>query len=276
MPTIEPEGFRPSAPEPHRQRQVAESFGADAERYDRARPRYPDALVDRIVGGSPGPDVLDVGSGTGIAARQFRAAGCRVLGVEPDARMAEVARGTGIDVVESTFEAWDPVGRRFDTVVAAQAWHWVDPFAGAAKAAQALRPGGRLAVFWNAFEFPPEAADAFTEVFARVLPDAPMDLRWITRKSMEAYALMCAKAAEGIRAAGAFGGPAEWRHDWEWTYTRETWLDQLPTLGPFTQLPAEQLGELLEGMGAAVDALGGGFAMRYASVTVTAVTSPGA
>ena len=74
--------------EPHRARQVAESFGLDPGRYDRARPRYPDAMVQAIVAASPGPGVLDVGCGTGIAARQFQAAGCRVLGVEPDARMA--------------------------------------------------------------------------------------------------------------------------------------------------------------------------------------------
>jgi len=52
------------------------------------------------------------------------------------------------------FEDWDPVGRTFDAVIAAQAWHWVDPVAGAAKAAAVLRPGGRLAVFWNAFDPP--------------------------------------------------------------------------------------------------------------------------
>ena len=61
--------------ESHQYRQVAESFGVDPERYDRVRPRYPDALVARIVAASPGPDVVDVGCGTGIAARQFRAAG---------------------------------------------------------------------------------------------------------------------------------------------------------------------------------------------------------
>jgi hypothetical protein len=33
------------------------------------------------------------------------------------------------------FEDWDPAGRTFDSVIAAQAWHWVDPVAGAAKAA---------------------------------------------------------------------------------------------------------------------------------------------
>ena len=81
--------------EPHRHRQVAESFGADAERYDQARPGYPGALVERIVAASPGFDVLDVGCGTGIAARQFHAAGCRVLGVDPDARMAGLARRPG-------------------------------------------------------------------------------------------------------------------------------------------------------------------------------------
>ncbi|MEU6126577.1 hypothetical protein [Streptomyces sp. NPDC047123] len=51
----------PPANEPHLHRRMAESFGVDAERYDRARPRYPDALVARIVAAAPGPAVLDVG-----------------------------------------------------------------------------------------------------------------------------------------------------------------------------------------------------------------------
>jgi SAM-dependent methyltransferase len=81
---------------------VAESFGSDPERYDRTRPRYPDAMVDRMVAASPGPDALDVGCGTGIAARQLQAAGCRVLGVDPDARgragAATRGRGRGGDL----------------------------------------------------------------------------------------------------------------------------------------------------------------------------------
>ena len=66
MTTLPPGGSQPSRPKPHRTRQIAESFGADAERYDRARPAYPDALVARIVASMPGPEVLDVGCGTGI------------------------------------------------------------------------------------------------------------------------------------------------------------------------------------------------------------------
>src|ERR1700742_4390072 len=110
MPTSPAEPPQPTPPVPHQARQVAESFGADAERYDRARPRYPSALVDRIVAASPGPEVLDVGCGTGIAARQFQAAGCTVLGVDPDPRMAEFARRTGVEAEVATFEAWDPAG----------------------------------------------------------------------------------------------------------------------------------------------------------------------
>src|SRR5690348_16068251 len=124
----------------HRQRQVAESLGADAERYDKARPDYPAAMIRRIVEAAPGPRFLDVGIGTGIAARQLRAAGCEVLGVEVDDRMAAQARRSGLAVEVAKFEDWDPAGRRFDALVAAMTWHWIDPVAGARKAAEVLEP----------------------------------------------------------------------------------------------------------------------------------------
>ena len=258
----------PQVPEIHRDRRVAESFGGDAERYDRARPDYPGALVRRIIAASPGRNVLDVGCGTGIEARQFRAAGCTVLGVEPDARMADLARRRGLEVEVARFEGWDPAGRSFDAVIAGQAWHWVDPVAGAAKAAQALRPGGRLAVFWNAFQPPPEVNEAFAAVFRRVLPDSPLAQRGMP--GADAYSALCARAADGIRQAGAFGDPEQWRFDWDRPYTRDEWLDVVPTVGLHTQLPSATLQELLAGIGAAIDAAGGSFTMHYATVAVTA------
>ena len=260
---------RPSEREPHRHRQVAESFGVDPERYDRTRPRYPDALVERVVAASPGHDVLDVGCGTGAEARQFQAAGCTVLGIEPDARMAELARRRGLEVEVATFEAWDPAGRQFDAVVAGTAWHWVDPVAGAAKAAQALRPGGLLAPFWHVFQPPPEVAEAFVAVYRRVAPDSPFDFQ-PARPALDVYQALFAKAAEGIRAVGGFSHPEQWRYDWERSYTRDEWLDQLPTTGPLTRLPPDKLAEVLAGVGAAIDAMGGSFTMPYTTVAVTA------
>jgi SAM-dependent methyltransferase len=176
---------------------MAESFGSDAERYDRARPRYPDAMVERIVADSPGPDIVDVGCGTGIAARQFQAAGCRVLGVDPDARMADLARQHGIEVEVGRFEDWDPGGRAFDAVIAGQAWHWVDPAAGAAKAAQALWPNGRLAAFWNVFQPPPDVAEAFSAVHRQVMPESALN-PW-ARPAVDTYTAVFTKVADGIR-----------------------------------------------------------------------------
>jgi SAM-dependent methyltransferase len=248
---------------------VAESFGLDPERYDRARPRYPDALVEAIVAASPGPDVLDVGCGTGIAARQLQAAGCQVLGVEPDTRMADFARRSGLQVEVATFEAWDPAGRAFDAVIAGQTWHWIDPVAGAAKAAQVLRPGGRLALFWNVDQPPPEVADALAAVYQRVLPDAPFNLQ-PTRQALDGYQGLFTKAADGIRKVGGFSDPEQWRFDWQRSYTREAWLDQLPTSGALTRLPSDKLAQVLEGVGAAIDAMGGGFTMPYTTMAVTA------
>jgi SAM-dependent methyltransferase len=226
-------------------------------------------MVDRIVAASPGPDVLDVGIGTGIAARQFQAAGCRVLGVEVDARMAGLARRGGFEVEVAAFEAWDPAGRAFHAIVSGQTWHWVDPVAGAAKAAQALRPGGRLAVFWNAGQPPHDVMEAFAAVYRRVMPDLPFS-PWAMPAS-DGYTLLCTRAADGIREVGAFGDPEQWRFDWERSYTRDEWLDQLPTGGGHKQLPPAQLEALLAGVGAAIDAVGGSFTMGYAAVVVTAV-----
>jgi SAM-dependent methyltransferase len=235
-------------------------------------------MVDRIVAASPGRDVLDVGIGTGIAARQFHAAGCTVLGVEPDARMADFARRGGVDVEVAAFEAWDPAGRAFDAVIAGQAWHWVDPVAGAAKAAQVLRPAGRLAVFWNVGEPPPEATEAFAAVYNQVVPDA-LTSRAYRRKTsaLDLYSGMFTTAVDGIRQVGAFGDPEQWRFDREQSYCRDEWLDQVPTQGDHSQYPPDKLAEVLAGVGAAIDAMGGSFTMRYTAAVVTAArTGPSA
>jgi SAM-dependent methyltransferase len=269
-PEPEPEPERQVRLESHQYRQIAESFGVDPERYDQTRPRYPAALVERIVAASPGPDVLDVGCGTGIAARQFQAAGCRVLGVEPDARMADFARRTGIGVEVATFEAWDGAGRVFDAVVAGQAWHWVDPLAGAAKAAGVLRPGGLLAPFWHVFDPPPEVADAVAAVYQRLVPDSPFNLPAGPAQADRNAMLFTTKAADGIRAAGGFGDPERWRYDWERSYTREEWLDQLATSGALTRLPPDKLAEVLEAVAVTLDAMASSITVHLTTVATVA------
>lgn len=104
-------------------------FDEDPEGYDRARPSYPAAIVDAL----PRGRLLEVGCGTGKLTADLVARGDDVLGVEPGAGMAALARRYA-PVEVATFEAWDPAGRTFDAVVCATAWHWVDPVVGVRKA----------------------------------------------------------------------------------------------------------------------------------------------
>lgn len=265
MPT--PPSAATTPPEPHRAREAAESFGTDPERYDRTRPRYPKALVDRIMASIPGRDVLDIGIGTGVSAQPFQTAGYTLVGVEVDLRMAEFARSRGFAVEVAKFEDWDPAGRSFDALIAGMTWHWVDPAAGTAKAAEVLRPHGLLALFWNVHQPPPELARAFAEVYHRVLPGTPFATT--QTDPVAGYHQILDTACVGITATRAFTTPERLRFDWEHVYTRDEWLDQVPTFGGHSTLPKQKLDQLLAGIGAAIDQIGDSFTMRYATLAIT-------
>jgi len=131
-------------------RERANSFGGAAQNYDAYRPRYPDELIDDVLA----PDahrVLDVGAGTGIASMQLIERGADLLAVEPDTRMAAVAQAKGIPVENAIFEQWEPAGRRFDRVVFAASFHWVDPAAALPKIRGILDDGGKLRRFVNVY-----------------------------------------------------------------------------------------------------------------------------
>ncbi|MEV7553690.1 class I SAM-dependent methyltransferase [Amycolatopsis sp. NPDC089917] len=265
------------ASEPHENRQMAEWFGADAARYDRARPGYPGALVDRIIGSSPGKSFVDVGCGTGLSSRPFQAAGCTVLGVEPDARMADVARARGLEVEVAKFEDWDPAGRTFDAVTSGTAWHWVDPLAGARKVADVLTPNGLIALFDNGFELPPAVMKAQGEAYRHAVPDMSFEEPSkedregdVEEYAKQIYAKQYVKAAEGIKQTGAFTEPRQLRFVWERVYTRDEWLDLVPTQGGLNHLDEAARTRFLTHLGAAIDELGGSFTIHYATEGITA------
>ncbi|GLW97019.1 class I SAM-dependent methyltransferase [Microtetraspora sp. NBRC 16547] len=132
--------------------------------YDRYRPESPDELIDELTAGNPTRG-LDVGCGTGKVARTLARRGLAVLGIEVDERMADVARGHGVEVEVAPFETWDDAGRRFDLITCGDAWHWIDPEAGIAKAARVLATGGIMAWFWNSSQVEEPVASAFTRVY---------------------------------------------------------------------------------------------------------------
>ena len=122
------------------------SFGASAELYDAARPRYPLAAV-RWMLGPAACRVADVGAGTGIFTRLVAGLGHDVVGVEPDPRMRSrfVASSPGLDVVAGSAESLPLASESVDAVTAAQAVHWFDGPRAFPEIARVLRPGGVFA-----------------------------------------------------------------------------------------------------------------------------------
>ncbi len=151
--------------------------------------------------------VLDVGCGTGIAARLFTERGCDVLGLEPDPRMAAVARRSGLAVEAGTIEEWDPGERRFDLVTAGQAWHWVDPQRGPDKAAVVLRPGGHFGLFWNQAQPDPSVRPALEAAYALHAPELGRQSVLMGRRDVSLYG----SVAQSFRRAGEFDDVAHRR-----------------------------------------------------------------
>jgi SAM-dependent methyltransferase len=245
-------------------RSRAESFGAIAELYDRVRPSYPPELVDALLIDGP-RHVLDVGCGTGIAAALLAARGCEVLGIEIDERMAAVARTHGLEVEVAQFERWDTRGRSFELLTSAQAWHWIDPLAGAQQAASVLEPDGRIGLFWN-FGSPPADVSALLDpIYARHAP------------GLEGYSVLLGgsdaraeTAIAGIAASGQFAAASPETFAWSRTHETAAWLELLQTHSDHQTLPPAQRERLLEAVGEAIDSLGGSFELPYQAILVSA------
>jgi SAM-dependent methyltransferase len=169
-------------------------FNEVAEAYDRYRPTYPGALIDRAceVGGlDPGATVLEIGCGTGQLTRSLLARGLRVTALEPGDRLISRARdqlGSAGDVrfVKQRFEEASLPRAHYSAVFSASAIHWIDPDVSWRKAADALVDGGTLAlVSYFGLEEPRSAEDqrALRAAMARVAPGLAAE--WPTYRDLD-------------------------------------------------------------------------------------------
>jgi SAM-dependent methyltransferase len=152
-------------------RQLGRVFNEVPELYDRVRPGYPAGLFADLVtitGMDQDSSVLEVGCGTGQATRSLATLGCSVTAIEPGGSMAALARQRlaafgSVTVETSTFEDWNDRGRRFDVLVAASSWHWVDPSVGWQRAHDLLRPGGWMALLGHVVVRRPGEPEVYAE-----------------------------------------------------------------------------------------------------------------
>ncbi|MEU7164408.1 class I SAM-dependent methyltransferase [Streptomyces morookaense] len=248
---------------------LSRTFDEDPELYDRARPGYPPELFDdlaRTAGTGPGCRVLEVGAGTGKATVPLAERGCRITAVEQGAGMAAVARrklaGFGaVEVVTADFETWPLPAEPFDVVVAATAFHWIDPAVRMVKAADALRAGGALAVVATQ-HVAGGSEEFFAEVqgcYERFDPATSPGLRLPAAEDVDTSAY-----ADEVARSGRFGPVVFRRYEWDLTYTTAAYLGVLRTYSGHRALPSPAREGLLRCIAGLIDGrYGGQVTKRY-------------
>ena len=154
----------------------ANSFGAVASTYERARPTYPDDAVDWLLPAGR-PRVVDLGAGTGKLTRLIAARGIEVTAVEPSAGMLERLRHAlpGVAALQGSAEQLPIKDNSVDAVLVGQAWHWVDVPRASAEVARVLKPGGRLGLVWNHRDDRVDWVRELTEITSRGVDHNDMD-----------------------------------------------------------------------------------------------------
>jgi SAM-dependent methyltransferase len=135
-------------------KQASARFNAQAQDYDRYRPRYPGEVFTLLLhetGATRGDTVVEIGAGTGIATQPLADLGLDVVAVEPAQELAALAAAKLHEngrVVVGHFEDC-ALPDRAKVLIAFNSWHWVDPSVGMERAAQLLEEGGWLALVWT-------------------------------------------------------------------------------------------------------------------------------
>jgi SAM-dependent methyltransferase len=149
-----------------------------ADVYERGRPDYPAAAIDRIVDRldlRPGRTVLDLAAGTGKLTRLLVPSKANVIAVEPVREMRDELerRVRGVAVLAGTAERMPLTDRYVDAVTVGQAFHWFKQDEALREIHRVLRPGGGVALIWNARDERHPVQAALSEVFDELEGDTP-------------------------------------------------------------------------------------------------------
>ena len=144
-------------------------FSSRAEVYARARPSYPEAMIDALLasaGARPGAVIIDLGAGTGISTRLLARVHGRAFGLDPNLSMLDAGpRLASAPLAAGRAELLPLRNATAHVITAFNAFHWFQPEPFFDEAHRVIAPSGSLALVWNDWNL----EDPFTAEFVRLM-----------------------------------------------------------------------------------------------------------
>lgn len=134
-----------------------ERFTPKAELYEKYRPRYSKKFIDFLynyVGFTEESVIADVGAGTGILSEEFLKRGSKVICVEPNTEMLEIAKQKfrhyqNFSYINSSAENTIIPDLTVNAITVGQAFHWFDKKAFLEECKRILVADGDVVLAWN-------------------------------------------------------------------------------------------------------------------------------
>lgn len=251
------------------------TFDGVAETYDAVRPAYPEKLIAEIVslaGLGADSSLLEVGTGTGQITRPFAERGFELVGLELGQNLAKFTRekfadAPNVDILNTSFEDYKPA-RRFDLLLSAQAFHWIEPEFGVRKTAELLKPGGKVALVWQLDRssdtaFYKATTPCFeTYVSASEQPDRPSPAG-----GFEIY-------RQALHNSSLFFEPHTWSLRGQTIYSKEDYLKLLNTFSNVIALESKTRTEFLAEIAEVIDDFDSSVTRHYETVLLFAKKAP--
>ncbi|BAY63042.1 hypothetical protein NIES22_31190 [Calothrix brevissima NIES-22] len=227
-----------------------------ADAYNQARPRYHQDIISRAVELAHLANdaiILEIGCGTGIATIAFAQLGFSIVCLEPNQEMCSFARQNcsqylSIQFHNSFFEEWKLETIKFDAVLAATAFHWIQPEIKYQKAADALKDSGYLILLWNMTPQPPdEIYQALHEVYQQ---HAPSLARYEDKATQEE---IVRGFGQNILDSGLFKNLVCEHRECNVTLNTNDYLTLLSTYSPYLALEAQTRDALFTDISEVID-----------------------
>ena len=217
------------------------TFNTAPTLYEDVRPGYPVERISDVVdisGIKNNSRILEVGCGTGKATQSFAERGYELVCLDIGADLIAVAKEKlkafpNVSFVEQAFEAWKSEDK-FNLVISATAFHWVNPKVRYLKASEVLKSKGFLAVFSNQHVrkdegFFAESQSLYDKYYLPLTANRPTH-------------------ATNFPGVEAFQDPIKRVYPWTQTYSSEQYIKLLNTYSGHIALPDKNKRLLFEGI----------------------------